>query len=119
MAIDAATCVAAGLGLFMMICRDLGLLLVFACILVLLILLFRTVGAVCFREILLGLQRNHLLMQRHKRENMAFEQFQLHFRQAKISLQKWQAVCEVADLIVMKRRGGEGRSIAISYSLCK
>ena len=96
-AIYAVTCMATGLGLFMMIRRDLGALLVFACVLVLLILLFRIVGAVCFRDILLGLQRNHLLIQRRKREDVTFEHLQLHFRQVKTSLQKWQAVCEAAD----------------------
>ena len=82
-AIYAATCMATGLGLFMMIRRDIGSLLVFACILVLLLLLFRIVGAVCFGEIVLGLQRNHLLMQRRKRENMAFDHLHRPRRRAR------------------------------------
>ncbi len=96
-AIYAATCVAAGLGLFMMVRQDAWSLVVFACLLFLLVLLFRVVGAVRFRETLAGLQAKHALACRQRRENRTFEYLQLCFRQAHSGGEWWQAVCEAAQ----------------------
>jgi len=98
-AIYAATCMAAGLGLFMMVRQDAWSLVVFTCILSLLVLLFRVVGAVRFRETLAGLQAKHALACRQRREKRAFEHLQLCFRQAHSGREWWQAVCEAAQLL--------------------
>lgn len=69
----------------MMVRRDAGSLVVFACPL---LLLFRVVGAVRPSDTLLRL---------HKREKRAFESLQLRFRLADSLPQWWQAVCEAAQ----------------------
>ena len=96
-AIYAATCGAAGLGLFMMIRRDAGALVLFGCILLLLVLLFRVVGAVQFRQTLLKLQQKHALMVQEKRIKRTFEDLQLRFRQVHDPDQWWQAVCDAGE----------------------
>jgi len=113
------TLVATGFGLFMMIRQDIGALIVFACTLVLLLLLFRVVGAVQFKEVLTGLQRKHLATQRRNRERRAFEGAQLLFRRARSSVEWWQAVCEAAaqlefawvSLRVVNEDGGDQISV--------
>jgi hypothetical protein len=95
-AIYAATSMAAGLGLIMMVREDAGSLVVFGCILLLLVLLFRVVGAVKFKDTLLRLQAKHTVARREKREKQAFEYSQLRFRRVHGFPQWWQAVCEAA-----------------------
>ncbi len=96
-AIYAATCLATGFGLFMMVRRDAGSLVVFGCILLLLVLLFRMVGAVRFRETLLRLQEQYALKQHYRREQKRFEFLQLRFRQVGDPRSWWRAICEAAQ----------------------
>lgn len=85
------------LGLFMMICRDLSVLVVFACILVMLMLVFRIVGAVRLRETLAGLKAKYALAQCCKQEQATFESLDLRFDRA-LDRGQWQeAVCEAAQ----------------------
>jgi UDP-GlcNAc:undecaprenyl-phosphate GlcNAc-1-phosphate transferase len=93
LAIYAATCGAAGLGLFMMVYQDAGALLLFGGILML-VLLFRIVGAVHFRQTLLRLQQKYALATQEKQIQRTFEDLQLRFRQAHDMDQWWQAVCD-------------------------
>jgi len=97
MAVYAATCMAAGFGLFMMVRNDAGSLVIFGCILLLLILLFRVVGAVHFRQTIRQFQKKHSLTQQLRREKVAFEHVQLHFRQARTFAQWWRAVRVAAE----------------------
>lgn len=97
LAIYGATCVVTGLGLFMMVRHDAGSLIVFACLLFLLLLLFRVVGAVRLSETLLGLQERYAAGQRHKRENQAFEDLRLRFGQINSLPEWWDAVCDAAQ----------------------
>ena len=97
MAIYAATCGAAGLGLLMMIRRNAGALFLFCGILGLLVLLFRVVGAVRFRDTIQQLQRKHALAVREKQMRRTFEDLQLRFRRAHDADQWWQAVCEAGE----------------------
>ena len=97
MAVHGATCAAAGFGLFMMVRNDAGSLVIFGCILLLLILLFRVVGAVHFRQTIRQLQKKHSLTQKLREEKGAFEHVQLHFRQARTFAQWWSAVCVAAE----------------------
>ena len=96
-AIYAVTCIAAGFGLFMMVRNDGGSLIIFGCILFLLVLLFRVVGSVHFRETIRQLQRKHSLTQQLREEKVAFEHVQLHFREARSFEQWWRAVCTAAQ----------------------
>ena len=94
LAIYLSTCAAAGLGLFMMVRRDIGALVVFACILLLVLLLFRVVGAVSLRETLGALQRKYALAREQKQERRTFEDLELRFRRAQDGREWWQAVCD-------------------------
>jgi UDP-N-acetylmuramyl pentapeptide phosphotransferase/UDP-N-acetylglucosamine-1-phosphate transferase len=89
-----ATCVATGLGLFMMVRQDAGSIVVFGCLLFLLTLLFRVVGDVHLRPTLVALQNKYLLACREKQERRAFEDIQLRFRRADNPKEWWQTVCE-------------------------
>jgi len=96
-AIYAATCLSTGLGLFMMVRRDIGALVLLGCILFLVILLFRVVGAVRFRDTILRLQEKHAIARQQKQEKKIFEHFQLRFRRTQGFPDWWEAVCEAAD----------------------
>ncbi len=97
LAIYLSTCAATGLGLFMMVRRDIGALVVFACILFLLLLLFRVVGAVRLHETLTALQSKYTLTRQQKREQRTFEELELRFRRARDRREWWQAVCDAGQ----------------------
>lgn len=110
-----ATFLAAGLGLFMMVRDDLGSSVVFGCILLLVILLFRVVGAVRFRETALRLQQNHAIIRQQKHERKTFEQLQLRFRRTREFPEWWQAICEAAQAldfasVSLTVKGGNGKT---------
>ncbi len=86
-----------GLGLFMMVCRELSALVVFGCILVLLMLVFRVVGAVRLRETLAGLKEKYALNQCCKQERTTFEYLELRFERVHTENQWWEAICEAAQ----------------------
>jgi len=92
----AVTCLFAGLGLFMMVTRSINTLVVFLCILLLLLLVFRVVGSVRLRQTIASLQKKYEFSSRRRREQMNFEQAQLYFRNARTFSDWWQAVCEAA-----------------------
>ncbi len=94
LAIYICTCVATGLGLFMMVRRDIGALILFACILLLVLLLFRVVGAVRLRETVAALQGKYAFARRQKQERRTFEDLELRFRRAQDGREWWQAVCD-------------------------
>ena len=94
--IYAATAGAAGLGLFMLVRRDTGAVVVFVCTLLLLALLFRVVGAVRFRATLLGLQVTYASARQRKREQRTFEDLQLSFRRVRNEGEWWSVVCDAA-----------------------
>jgi UDP-GlcNAc:undecaprenyl-phosphate GlcNAc-1-phosphate transferase len=96
-AIYAVACGAAGLGLFMMIRRDAGALVLFAGILLLLVILFRVVGAVHFKQTVLQLQRKHAITVQESQIRRTFEDLQLQFRRARSPEQWWQAICDAGE----------------------
>jgi UDP-GlcNAc:undecaprenyl-phosphate GlcNAc-1-phosphate transferase len=115
LAIHGATCAATGLGLFMMVRRDLGALILFGVILLLLILLFRVVGAVHFGQTLLRLQQKYARSAQEKQIRRTFEDLQLRFRQARDADQRWQAVCDAGarfefDSVSVVTRDPDGQS---------
>jgi len=93
----AVTCLFVGLGLFMMVTRSINSLVLFLCILLLMLLMFRVVGSVRLRETIANLQKKYAISSRIKHEKESFEKVQLHFRQAKTFDQWWQAVCIAAE----------------------
>jgi UDP-GlcNAc:undecaprenyl-phosphate GlcNAc-1-phosphate transferase len=93
----AVTCLCAGLGLFMMVTRSINTLVIFFCILLLLLLMFRVVGSVRLRETIAGLRRKYTIAQHQMQERMVFEQAQLYFRNAHTFNEWWDAVCEAAQ----------------------
>ena len=93
----ALTALAAGLGMFMMLTCDVGAVIIFFCVLVLLVLVFRVVGAVTLRETIAAWRRKHAISHQTKQEIENFEKVQLHFHQAKSFGEWWQSVCFAAD----------------------
>jgi len=91
------TLFATGLGMFMLITRNVQTVVVFVCVLLLLILVFRVIGLVRLRETIAGLKLKKTISNQKKQEIESFESIELHFRQAKIFDQWWQAVCFTAD----------------------
>jgi len=91
------TLLAAGLGLFMMITRDMGSIVVFAFVSMLLVLLFRIVGAVRFRDSIMAIQRNICIARQAKRDRHVFDCAVLRMREAKSFDAWWQSVCQTAD----------------------
>jgi hypothetical protein len=91
------TLLAAGFGLFMLVNEDVRSLIIFGCILLLITLLFRAVGAVRLRETLARL-RGRLASSRQKRDaTRTFEQLQLSVRQVRSSEEWWRTICQAAQ----------------------
>lgn len=91
------TLVTAGLGMFMLITRSIQTIVIFICILFLLLLVFRAVGAVRLKEVVDSLKRKHEIAIETKKEKEKFERLELHFRDARYFDQWWQAVCFAAE----------------------
>ena len=84
----AVTILAAGVGLFMMMTRDLFAVLIFIGALVPLIVMFRVFGAVRFRETLASMQRNRAMARQARQQQSGFEEMQLRLGETD-SLDKW------------------------------
>jgi UDP-GlcNAc:undecaprenyl-phosphate GlcNAc-1-phosphate transferase len=97
MTIYLVTLLAVGMGLFMLISEDFGVLAIFGSVLLLLTLLFRVVGAVHLHETVEGLQHRRADSLQQRSERKAFEHVQLKFRQVQGFEQWWQTLCEAAD----------------------
>lgn len=91
-----ATLAAAGLGLFMLLRKDIGSLVIFGCVLLLIGLLFRVVGAVRLRATLAGLQEKIARSHREHQDRRTFEHMQLCLRQVPNAQEWWRTVCEAA-----------------------
>jgi UDP-GlcNAc:undecaprenyl-phosphate GlcNAc-1-phosphate transferase len=92
-----ATVVAAGLGLLMLISDSLFALLVFSGALLLLLMVFRTVGVVQLRHVFARLQDKYKSACRERNEQSIFENLELQFRQIRDSDQWRTAVCAAAE----------------------
>ncbi len=97
MAIHLATLIAAGLGLFMMVNQNIYSLIVFGCVLLLIVLLFRVVGAVRLGDTMTRLRQRYAISRQQKHDREVFEHLQLRFRQADNIVRWWQTVCETAQ----------------------
>ncbi len=96
-AIYLVTLVAAGLGLFMLLSGSISSLVIFGCLLLLFVLLFRVVGAVRLHETIAGLQHKYAYSREQHEERRIFEDLQLQLRQVRDFSQWWQAICEAAQ----------------------
>ena len=97
MLIYLATMIIAGMGMFMMAARNLGVVAIFAGELLLLLLLFRLVGAVRWREMLASLHRNRSIAQEVQEHRRDFDNAQLLLRQARTFEQWWWAIEKAAE----------------------
>ena len=88
----AVTALSAGLGMFMLVTRHAGTLVVFACVLLLLVLIFRLVGSVRLRETLAALHRNRAIAREASEQRHEFEDVELRFREAATFDQWWKVV---------------------------
>jgi UDP-N-acetylmuramyl pentapeptide phosphotransferase/UDP-N-acetylglucosamine-1-phosphate transferase len=87
----------AGLGMFMMITRDINSLIIFLCIILLLVLVFFVVGSVRLKETIVGLRRKYTISREMKEEIKNFEDAQLYFHRADAFNIWWQAVSTAAE----------------------
>jgi len=93
----AATCLAAGMGLFMMIHNGIAPVVLFVSLLVLLVVLFRVVGAVRLRGTVDRLQEKYTRAHCRRQETKTFEYLQLKFRRLGNREQWWETICEAAE----------------------
>ena len=102
------TATVGGLGLFMIYTQSTQTLVVFACLLFIIVLIFRLVGSVRLFETIAGLKTKYRIRRQVREEVSGFEEVQLHFRQAKTFDQWWQAVCLAGDKL-----GADGLALEI------
>ncbi len=91
------TLLSAGLGMFMIVARNISALMIFFCILLLLLLAFHVVGSVRLKDTIAALQQKYAITQQVREEIKSFDSAQLHFRNARTYDQWWAAVCEAAQ----------------------
>ena len=109
------TLLSSGLGLLMIVMRDIGALMVFGGILFLLLIAFHVVGAVRVRETLVRLQERYRISQQQRVQRATFEHAQLRFQQVRDLGQWWQAICEAANQmgfarVSLTRIAGDGHA---------
>ena len=92
----AATLLAAAFGMLMILTRDARAVAVLASVLLLLLLLFRLVGAVRVRQAFAVLQQNRAIARQARQDRAGFEQAQLLLREARSFDAWWQGVCLAA-----------------------
>ncbi|UCC22050.1 MAG: undecaprenyl/decaprenyl-phosphate alpha-N-acetylglucosaminyl 1-phosphate transferase [Planctomycetota bacterium] len=90
------TLVLTGLGMLMMITKGITTLIIFACILLLLVLVFHIVGSINLRKTVTDLQQKRVITSRIKNERSRFETTQLHFRQVRTFDDWWNVVSYAA-----------------------
>jgi len=90
------TALIASLGLFMLVRKDLGALLVFGCLLLLVVLAFRVLGVVHLRQTIERLKAKQRNARTRQRQRKIFENLQLQFRRVDNAGQWGRAVCDAA-----------------------
>ena len=91
------TLAAAGLGILMIYTRNVGAVAIFAITVLLILLVFRAVGAVRLRESLRVLRHNLALARDAKHERQCFEETQLKMREAGCFDDWWKAICTLCE----------------------
>ena len=90
------TLVLAGLGMFMLISKGIVTLMFFACVLLLLVLVFHIVGSINLRKAVTDLKQQRVITSRIKNERRRFETTQLYFRQVRTFDEWWNVVSYAA-----------------------
>ena len=93
----AMTVVAAGLGMFMTVTTGGQTIAVFFSVILLLILLFRVVGAIRFRETIAHFKYNRSITREIKKDLDIFEDAHLKFDQGHSFKHWWRAICDAAE----------------------
>jgi len=96
-AVYLVTFCATGLGMFMLITTGVRTVVVFLCVLILLVMVFRVTGSVRLREIVQNLQKKYIVGKQVKEEFDSFQQTQLYFCRAETFDQWWGAICRAAE----------------------
>jgi UDP-GlcNAc:undecaprenyl-phosphate GlcNAc-1-phosphate transferase len=91
------TFLAAALGMFMLVARDVGALLIFACVAVLVITILRGVGALSPGELLASLRRRRALSQSAREAREDFERAKLWLNGSEDFAEWWSEVCAAAE----------------------
>jgi UDP-N-acetylmuramyl pentapeptide phosphotransferase/UDP-N-acetylglucosamine-1-phosphate transferase len=91
------TLLAAGLGTMMTLTKGIGALVIFFGVLILLVTVFRSVGAVRFREAVSILRKNLHLSQTVRETRRSFEHAQLQMREARTIEEWWAAICSAGE----------------------
>ncbi len=97
------TATAAGLGMFMMVTRDVGTVIIFGAVVMLLIIAFHTVGSVRLRDITGRLRRNVELAREKALHKRRFELGILYMREANDFQSWWKALCHAAESMELAR----------------
>lgn len=112
------TLFAAGLGMFMLLTRNVQTIVVFTCILLLLIIVFRSIGSIGLKETIVNIRQKSTTSNQKKQEKENFEKAVLYFQQARKFDEWWQAVCLAADkmdflssLLPLTNRDGTKRTL--------
>lgn len=99
----AITLLAAGLGTLMVVTESTNSPMLFICIVLLLLLVFRAVGSVRLRETISGLQKRYAVDRQIRAEVQSFEDIQLCFRRIQTLGDWWKVVCEAAEQLGLMR----------------
>jgi hypothetical protein len=91
------TALAAGMGMFMMVTRGSGTLIIFFCVLLLLLLAFRAVGAVRLRETIAKIKYNKAISRETAEDTHLFQEIHMAFRRTVSFRQWWQMVSDTAE----------------------
>lgn len=91
------TVFASGFGMFMILSRSFQSILIFGCILILLLLVFRFVGLVKLDVVLSHLKQKYNISSLIKLEKESFEKARLYFCKAETFSQWWKSVCIAAE----------------------
>ncbi len=115
MIIYVITLFSSGLGLLMIVAQDISALVIFGGVLLLLLVVFRMVGAVRLREILVRLQERYRIARQQREQQATFEQAQLQLQHVHDTGQWWQAVCKAAGQmgfawVALTRTDADGRA---------
>ncbi|MHC4294827.1 MAG: glycosyltransferase family 4 protein [Planctomycetota bacterium] len=97
------TLAVAGLGLFMMATRDVGTLVIFACALVFLVLVFRITGTVHLQESIINLRQCLARFRQTREERRSYENAEIRLLQAKTLDTWWEVVSSAAKTMDFAR----------------
>ena len=113
------TVVAAGAGLLMIVTHGAGQAVVFACVLLFLMLVFRSAGSVRLSDAIEAVRRNRAIAHEARQHRRQFEDAQLRLGETRTFAGWWRAVCQAADGLGLDRlwlyttnRDGTPRSMA-------